>query len=99
MLNGKKLQQAIRNKGYKQEVFAKEMGVGKTTVSWWINGRYEPTLPKLLQMADILEVSIDWLYDRGNYTQTDSELAIQLLGEDFFQRLSKSIIEGVKADA
>lgn len=44
-----------------QIALAKELGVGKSTVSQWETGKCEPTLSNLVAMAKFFGVSIDYL--------------------------------------
>ena len=40
---------------------AKELDVGKSIISLWEQGKCEPTLSKLVAMANFFQVSIDYL--------------------------------------
>lgn len=96
MLNGKRLRQAIRLRGYKDEYVAHHLKIQKSSISAWINGKSLPSTEKLIALADFLDVSIDWLLGRDkNYTTVKSELAMVLLGEEFIDELKESILEGV----
>lgn len=48
-------------KGIGQEQLAKELGVGKATISLWENGLREPKLYSLTTIAKYFDVSIDYL--------------------------------------
>ncbi len=48
-------------KGIGQEQLAKELGVGKATISLWENGLREPKLYSLVIIAKYFGVSIDYL--------------------------------------
>ena len=48
-------------KGIGQEQLAKELGVGRATVSLWENGLREPKLYGLATIAQYFGVSIDYL--------------------------------------
>ena len=48
-------------KGIGQEQLAKELGVGKATISLWENGLREPKLYSLATIAKYFGVSIDYL--------------------------------------
>ena len=43
---------------------AMKMGIWQTTVSAWETGRAIPITDKLVELADVLGVSIDWLMGR-----------------------------------
>jgi transcriptional regulator with XRE-family HTH domain len=40
------------------------LGVSKSTISHWENGRYEPSLAQLTALCEVLKVSADWLLER-----------------------------------
>ena len=44
-----------------QIALAKELGVGKSTISQWGTGKCEPKLSNLIAMAKFFDVSIDYL--------------------------------------
>ncbi|MDE6967160.1 MAG: helix-turn-helix domain-containing protein [Clostridia bacterium] len=48
-------------KGIGQIQLAKELDVGKSIISCWELGKSEPTLSKLIAIANFFEVSIDYL--------------------------------------
>lgn len=48
-------------KGIGQIKFAQEIGVGKSIVSQWERGMSEPTLSKLVAIAQYFCVSLDYL--------------------------------------
>lgn len=51
---------------YNQEDLATIIGVDRSTVASWETGRREPDLATLFRIADIAEVSLDWLAGRQN---------------------------------
>ncbi|MCL2370215.1 MAG: helix-turn-helix domain-containing protein [Firmicutes bacterium] len=62
-----KLKELRLEKGMGQVVLAKEIGVSKSVVSFWENGKCEPTLTPLISMANFFEVSLDVLTGREEY--------------------------------
>ncbi len=44
-----------------QMKLAKQIGVGKSIISLWETNRCDPTLTKLILVAQFFDVSIDWL--------------------------------------
>jgi len=62
-----KLKELRLERGLGQIVLAKEIGVSKSVVSFWENGRCEPTLTPLVAMANFFEVSLDVLTGREEY--------------------------------
>ncbi len=52
----------LRNlKGFTQQEFADALGVPRPTYSGWERGSAEPSIPHLIQMADLFEVTLDGL--------------------------------------
>lgn len=58
---GEKLKELRKDKNIGQIALAKELGVGKSVISLWENNLCEPTLSKLIAIAQFFEVSIDYL--------------------------------------
>lgn len=52
--------------GIKQEDLAKEIGASKTDISRYENGHNYPSIERLSKMADILDVSVDYLIGRNS---------------------------------
>lgn len=50
-----------QERGIGQIQLAKELDVGKSIISLWEQGKCEPTLSRLISMANFFEVSIDYL--------------------------------------
>ena len=53
-----------KNKGLKQQELAEILGIKRNTYSDWENGKTEPSFENLIKLADLLEVSLDWLFGR-----------------------------------
>jgi len=62
-----RLKELRLERGLGQIVLAKEIGVSKSVVSFWENGKCEPTLTPLVAMANFFEVSLDVLTGRSEY--------------------------------
>ena len=58
---GERLRTLRQEKGIGQIQLAKELDVGKSIISLWEIGRCEPTLSRLVAMAQYFHVSIDYL--------------------------------------
>lgn len=56
---GEKIKIARNNKNFTQEELATQLNVSRTAVSNWENGRNYPDLKTLIQISDILSMSID----------------------------------------
>jgi len=59
----KNLETLIKEKGMTQKGFAKNFGVSKNQVHYWIKGKAEPDLEMLTRIARYFEVSTDYLLD------------------------------------
>ena len=60
-----RLREALTRKGWSQVQLAKTIGVTPTAVSGWVNGSREPNLDRILQIADVLDVSVGFLVGRS----------------------------------
>ena len=58
---GKRLKELRQQKGVTQADLAKYLDVGATAISNYEANRNEPTLDKLIQLADFFQVSCDYL--------------------------------------
>lgn len=47
--------------GFTQETLADRMGIAQPTIQRWESGKREPNIDQLIELAKILDVSIDWL--------------------------------------
>ncbi|MFA5449538.1 MAG: helix-turn-helix transcriptional regulator [Clostridia bacterium] len=62
-----RLKELRREKGLLQQDLAKELNVSKSAVSGWEVGRNQPNYDVLLQLANMFEVSIDYLIGKKDY--------------------------------
>ncbi len=58
---GERLRALRQEKGIGQVQLAKDLDVGKSIISLWEIGRCEPTLSRLVSIAQYFHVSIDYL--------------------------------------
>lgn len=58
---GEKLKCLRTERKVSQLTLAKQIGVGKSIISLWEKGKCDPTLSKLVLVAEFFSVSIDWL--------------------------------------
>jgi putative transcriptional regulator len=54
----------LRVSKYRREFIIQELDISKNTLSNWIAGNTYPTIDKAYKLADLLEVSVDDLYER-----------------------------------
>ena len=56
-----KLQILRKNKGYTQEALAGKLGVSRQAVAKWESGQIYPDISNLIQISDLMSVSVDYL--------------------------------------
>lgn len=57
----------LRNEsGLTQNEIATKLGVSGQTILNWENGIYEPKISQLIQLADLFNVTVDYLIERPN---------------------------------
>lgn len=61
MTLGEKITEARKKKGMSQIDLADAMSVSRQSVSKWETGESNPEISKLSQLAEVLDVSLDWL--------------------------------------
>lgn len=74
---GKRLKE-LRNKiGLYQKDIASELGVTPEAISNWERGKTEPTYEQLILIADIFNVSLDYLLGRTDKNQIELEQKLE----------------------
>ena len=58
---------------------AKAIGVSTGNIGDWVNGRSQPSVEKLVKIADYFDVSLDYLVDRGDRFPTPSPDTYELV--------------------
>lgn len=61
---GKRLREVRKSKKLTQQQIADEIGVNRGSYSNWEKGKREPSFENLIKLADLLEVTLDWLFGR-----------------------------------
>ena len=61
MIFSEKLQILRKNKGYTQEALADKLGVSRQAVAKWESGQIYPDISNLIQISDLMNVSVDYL--------------------------------------
>ena len=72
-------------------------GVGKSTVSGWRSGRYNPKEDKLQRIADYFGVSVDWLVGIDDYRTKGTQTTMDILFKSKAQRSHKKELFEVAA--
>ncbi|MBE6135754.1 MAG: helix-turn-helix transcriptional regulator [Erysipelotrichaceae bacterium] len=69
----------LRNKsGLTQNEIASKLKVSGQTILNWENGIYEPKINQLIELADLFNVSIDYLVERKNNEKTINDICKEL---------------------
>ena len=75
---GKKIKELRKNKGYSQEVLAELMGVSSCAVSKWESELSYPDLNNLVLLANLFNVSVDYLLDNNLLKESESQVLSNL---------------------
>ncbi len=62
-----------KQNGYTQEQIAEKLGVSRQAVAKWERGESLPDIENVIALADLYEVSVDFLVRNMNNTPTDAE--------------------------
>ena len=68
MIFSEKLQILRKNKGYTQEALADKLGVSRQAVAKWESGQIYPDISNLIQISELMNVSVDYLVKDQNCT-------------------------------
>ena len=60
----RKIKDTKKRKKLTQKELAEQIGISQKSYSHWETGKNEASLENLIKLADLLEVSIDWLFGR-----------------------------------
>ena len=84
----------LRNQsGLTQNEIANKLGVSGQTILNWENGIYEPKINQLIQLADLFDVSVDYLIERKTSSKSIDAFCKEL------ERIPKEDIIGfIKAE-
>ena len=61
MIFSEKLQILRKNKGYTQEALSEKLGVSRQAVAKWESGQVYPDIANLIQISELMNVSVDYL--------------------------------------
>lgn len=64
MIFSDRLKTLRKEKKLTQKELAEQIGIKQNSYSDWENGKTEPSFENLIKLADLLEVSLDWLFGR-----------------------------------
>ena len=61
---GKRLREVRKSKKLTQIELANMLGISQKSYSHWENNKTFPSFENLVKLADLFEVSLDWLFGR-----------------------------------
>lgn len=79
---GKRLKELRKANGYTIEQFAEAVGISKSTVGYYENNNRMPDIEILSRIADVLNVSADYLIGKTNTTATKGKLKQSATSQD-----------------
>ncbi len=82
--------------GLTQNEIALKLGVSGQTILNWENGIYEPKINQLIQLADLFNVSIDYLVERNNNEKMVDDICQELEAipkEEFIEFVRKALLK------
>lgn len=59
-----RLKELRKRKNLTQKELAEQIGIKRNSYSDWENGKTEPSYENLVMLADLFDVSLDWLFGR-----------------------------------
>ena len=62
MIFSERLKTLRKEKKLTQKELAEQIGISQKSYSHWETGKNEASFENLIKLADLLEVSIDWLF-------------------------------------
>ena len=71
MTFGEKLKEARKEAGLSQEQFAEKMSVSRSAIAKWESDKGMPDVNNLKVMAQLLDVSVDYLLDETGLPKSD----------------------------
>lgn len=80
--------------GFTQNEIATKLGVSGQTILNWENGIYEPKINQLIQLADLFNVSIDYLVERKGSEKRINDICKELEAipkEEFIEFVRKAL--------
>ncbi len=83
------LKKLRESKGLSQQKLASLIGVSRSTVAMWESGKSQPSLEMLVELAQLFEVSVDYLLD----VQSESTTAIPATQQSEIDKIFQGLTE------
>lgn len=102
MLVGIRLKQLRKSKKLSQVELAKKLNVSQSTIAYYENEEKQPGYETLKQIADLFEVSVDYLLGRidtpVDYTESEKQLLnVKELTPEYLSKNYSLVIDGQEA--
>ncbi|MBD8498340.1 helix-turn-helix domain-containing protein [Paenibacillus arenosi] len=81
MTTGNRISQLRESKGWTQEELSNKLGITRAALSHYEKNRRKPDFEALTQLADLFEVSIDYLVGRTSLPQMELSPEVQAFAE------------------
>lgn len=91
MIFSDKLQLIRKNKGFTQEDFAEKLNVSRQAVAKWESGQAYPDITNLIQISNLLNISIDYLVKDQECMNSPVEMPINDIDELITFRLEANV--------
>lgn len=94
---GNRLKQARSNKQLTQNEVAHKLGIDYTTISKYENNKSEPDNEILRELANVYEVSLDWLITgQAGGRKTSNKLFVQGVLEELTDEESRHLVDSLE---
>lgn len=96
MTFGEKLKEARKGAGYSQEELANKLGVSRSAIAKWETDKGMPDITNIKAIAQLLNVSIDYLLDDGSkldFTTTRKPIDLSAYTDDKITTFNKNLIK------
>jgi repressor LexA len=70
-----RFEELLKERGVTSSFVAKEIGIGRSTLTDWKKGRTTPKLDKLSAIADYFDVRLEWLTGESNVKTKNERIA------------------------
>lgn len=94
-----RLQRLMEEKGIKQTELCAQTGIGKSAISEYISGKYEPKQKNIFKIATVLGVEPSYLMGINSEKSNSSLPPLTDKDERNIQKKLSSIIEGLAPDS
>ena len=91
MFNGAKLKNLRKSKNFLQGDIAKRLNVSTSTVGMWEQGRAQPDALCIKQLANMFDVTTDYLLDNDVEINDDNKQLLETISTDLSNPLDKAL--------